>query len=73
MRQPFIVFAAPRMLEYLRSYGFKTFDTVWDESYDQETDHDSRKLKILKLINDLSLMSDFEFSKIVNRCQEIVD
>jgi hypothetical protein len=25
-------------LEYLRSYGFKTFDTVWSESYDRIKD-----------------------------------
>jgi hypothetical protein len=38
MAQPFILVGTAGSLEYLRSYGFKTFDTVWSESYDQITD-----------------------------------
>jgi hypothetical protein len=38
MAQPFILVATAGSLEYLRSYGFKTFDTVWSESYDRITD-----------------------------------
>jgi hypothetical protein len=36
--QPFILVGTAGSLEYLRSYGFKTFDTVWSESYDQIKD-----------------------------------
>ena len=32
--QPFILAGTYGSLEYLRSYGFKTFDHIWDESYD---------------------------------------
>lgn len=32
--RPFILVGAPHNLEYLRSYGFKTFDQWIDESYD---------------------------------------
>jgi hypothetical protein len=35
--QPFILAATPGSLKYLQSYGFKTFDTVWSELYDQIT------------------------------------
>lgn len=73
MRQPFVIFAAPYTLAYLKQYGFMTYDSVWDESYDHELNHDVRKCKILKLINDLSLMSDVEFASTVQKCQEIVD
>jgi hypothetical protein len=38
MAQPFILISTAGSLEYLRSYGFKTFDTVWSESYDRITD-----------------------------------
>ena len=32
--QPFILASTVGSLEYLRSYGFKTFESVWDEYYD---------------------------------------
>ena len=32
--QPFILAGTHNSLEYLRSYGFKTFGHIWDESYD---------------------------------------
>jgi hypothetical protein len=38
MAQPFILVGTAGSLEYLRSYGFKTFDTVWSEAYDRITD-----------------------------------
>jgi hypothetical protein len=47
--QPFILAGTHGSLEYLRSYGFKTFSDVWDESYDQCVDPEER----LGLIADL--------------------
>lgn len=49
-KQAFMLLAAPGNLEYLRSYGFKTFDSVIDESYDRETNND---LRIQKVVNQL--------------------
>jgi hypothetical protein len=73
MKQPFIVFAGPGTLQYLKNYGFRTFDCVWDESYDLEQDHDLRFAKIINIIKDLSYQSDKAFEKIIYRCKEIVD
>jgi hypothetical protein len=42
MKQPFMLLAAPGNLAYLKSYGFKTFDSVIDESYDLIQDPDQR-------------------------------
>jgi hypothetical protein len=36
--QPFLLASTPGTLQYLRSYGFETFDPVIDESYDSVTD-----------------------------------
>lgn len=36
--RPFLLVGAPGNLEYLRSYGFKTFSSWIDESYDTEID-----------------------------------
>jgi hypothetical protein len=48
--QPFILAATHDSLDYLKSYGFQTFDSVWDESYDQETDPHQRLCKIIQLM-----------------------
>jgi len=39
---PFILASTPGSLQYLRNYGFQTFDGVIDESYDLETDSSTR-------------------------------
>ena len=72
MMQPFIVFSGPGTLAYLKSYGFRTFDEIWDESYDKEIDPDKRMEKILNLIRQLYSMSDSEFHDTITKSQEIV-
>lgn len=56
MQQPFVLVSCQGSLEYLRSYGFKTFSDFWDESYD-EADDVTRILKIGKLLSDLDSLS----------------
>ena len=73
MKQPFMVFAGPGTLQYLKNYGFRTFDGVWDESYDLEQNHDMRLAKIINIIKDLSHKPDKEFKEIIDKCMEIVD
>lgn len=41
-QRPFLLVAAAGNLDYLRSYGFKTFGDWIDESYDDEPDDDRR-------------------------------
>lgn len=67
MSQPFILFGPPGSLEYLRSYGFKTFDDCWDESYDLITDSSLRKAKLLSLIDHLAEMSAEEFQNVYRK------
>ena len=52
-KQPFMLLAAPGNLEYLRSYGFKTFDECWNESYDLETDSQYRLVAITDLMKQI--------------------
>lgn len=51
--QPFVIMAAPGWLAKLRELGFKTFDALWDESYDQEADEQKRLDMIANLCADL--------------------
>ena len=73
MEQPFILFSAPHTLEYLRNYGFRTFDHIWDESYDQEKNPSVRMDKIINLIKKLCNKSNTEFQDIIFHCREIID
>lgn len=49
-KTPFILVAPSYSLEYIKSLGYKTFDTWWDESYDTEENHLTRMKKIYDLI-----------------------
>lgn len=44
--QPFVVIGGAGILKYLRSQGFETYNNIFDESYDNETDFD-KKLSII--------------------------
>jgi len=54
MGQPFILAGTQGSLEYLRSYGFKTFGAVWDESYDLVEDPAERLIQIAELMKYVS-------------------
>lgn len=54
---PFMIVGTRGSLEYLRSYGFRTFEGIWDESYDWADDADRipRIANTLRSINELSV------------------
>lgn len=72
-KRPFILLSSPGTLKLLKSFGFKTFDYWWDESYDEEQDHYKR----FKMVYDLSqniLSKDKEtLEKYLKEMQEILD
>lgn len=65
---PFVLVATAGSLEYLRSYGFKTFGNVWNEDYDQEQDDFRRLEKIVALLKDLDASSPRELDQIRKAC-----
>jgi len=73
LEMPFVLMAPAGSLEYLRSYGFKTFDSVFDESYDQETDDRLRVEKVVKLLKDLDSLSVKEREQIHRACVPLVE
>ena len=72
LRMPFVLVGTCGSLEYLRSYGFQTFDSLWDESYDQELDDDIRLEKIAQLLKSLDVMSVGEKRSLFKAAQPIV-
>lgn len=73
MSQPFILLAPPKSLQYLRDYGFKTFNNVWNEDYDLVVDSKTRKKLVLNLVNDLLLMSAQQFRNLYKELLPIID
>ena len=49
---PFIVYGQPGILKYLRTLGFETFESVFDESYDRLLDNNVRLDKIVSQVNE---------------------
>lgn len=61
--QPFIVVSSPNYLKKLKELGFKTFDSLWDESYDTIIDNEDRLIKIFEIIKQISEWSLDECEK----------
>ena len=68
---PFIIANGPGTLDYLRSYGFKTFSPWINESYDLETDNSKRLGMIVKEIERLENLSPEELKKVIKECLKI--
>ena len=67
--QPFLLAAGPGSLEYLRSYGFKTFAPWIDESYDLETNSLARLHMLVSAMKQITKLSEIERQ----HCQNIAD
>jgi hypothetical protein len=54
---PFLLLSTTGSLEYLRSYGFRSFGEFWDESYDHEPNVFRRCEKIAAILHTLDRLS----------------
>lgn len=68
---PFVLAAGPKSLEYLRSYGFKTFSPWIDESYDTESDSLTRMKKILTVLQDFANQHEHEQARVMSELDKI--
>jgi hypothetical protein len=69
---PFVIVGTQGSLRYLRSYGFKTFGDLWDESYDDESDDSLRIEKIAQVLKLLDGLKEHR-QDIFDSAQEIVE
>ena len=72
-KQPFMLLAAPGNLAYLRSYGFKTFDGIIDESYDNILDNDARVDAVAEQLQWYCNLSPEEKQRVIERLAPIVE
>jgi len=56
--RPFILVATPGSLQYLKQYGFKTFDGIIDETYDSIIDPRERLKAIVQEIKRISCLDE---------------
>jgi hypothetical protein len=71
-KQPFMLLAAPGNLAYLRSYGFKTFDSVIDESYDLIQDNDARVEAVVNQLHWYCNLTPGEKTDIITQLEPVI-
>lgn len=72
-KKPFIIVGQPGILYHLQQNGYKTFNTLWDESYDSTADPKARFDKITDLLLHLSQLDDTSFNILLRKTSDIVD
>lgn len=68
---PFFVVGNPHTLKKLKELGFKTFDCIWDESYDNELDLNTRIEKIISEVKKLTNISLEELHEKIQKTKNI--
>ena len=71
--QPFILAATHGSLKYIRSYGFKTFDNIIDESYDLIEDPATRLQAIILSMQQIANWTDDERHDKMSQLQQIAE
>jgi hypothetical protein len=69
---PFVIVGTQGSLQYLRSYGFRTFEGIWDESYDQAED-DVRIQRIASLLRSLDELSIEAKQDLFDQAQQVIE
>jgi hypothetical protein len=71
--QPFILAGTHGSLEYLRSYGFKTFEHIWNEEYDLIKCPEERLARIADLMQQIANWTPRERVDKMSQAQVIAD
>jgi hypothetical protein len=71
--KPFVLLAPAGSLQYLRHYGFRTFDGIIDETYDTMTDALDRMQAVTAEMSRISALSTDHKQQFYRRCQDITD
>jgi len=69
---PFVIVGTKGSLEYLRSYGFRTFEGIWDESYDLEEDS-VRIERIASLLRSLDQLPAEAKQDLFDQAHEVIE
>lgn len=70
--QPFVLFGQTGSLRYLKQLGYKTFDPVIDESYDDIIDHQERFLSAFEQVEKIINMTDDQLNSLLYELSPIL-
>lgn len=73
LKQPFMLLGCAYNLEYLKSYGFKTFDRWFDESYDKITDPVKRIQAVAEVLKSICSRSNEELTEMLHEMEEVLE
>ena len=71
--QPFLLYGGANSLQYLKDLGFKTFDGIFDESYDSEENHILRFEKFTEEVERISKFSLSDCKKMLSSVIPILE
>jgi hypothetical protein len=72
-RHPFLLIAPPNSLDLLRQLGYRTFDSIIDETYDIEPNDSKRLMLILNETERLCNLNETELREFLVKAREICD
>lgn len=72
-KHPFLFVSLPNSLEIFNRLGYKTFEDIIDQSYDQEYDDSLRLLKITNETERLCNLRGQDLENFKNKCKPIVE
>jgi len=73
LKQPFVLLCGAGALNYLKGYGFKTFDGFWSEEYDQIQDEDKRLQAVADIVNRIGKMTLAECEQMREQMKPILE
>ena len=65
-KHPFLLVAGAGSLDYLKKYGFKTFEPLIDESYDRQKDLQKRMLMVTEQMHRINSFNDTQLKQLKN-------
>ena len=72
-KNPFLLHAKPGALSYIRALGYKTFDTLFDESYDTITNWRLRTRAIVQQVSWFSKLSEQQKQEWYDQARPIIE
>jgi hypothetical protein len=70
--RPFILVSSKGALQYLKNYGFKTFDKYWSEDYDNIDNHAERLDAVLDIMNYIGSLTNAQMLQLLREMQDIL-
>ena len=72
-KRPFVIVGPPGSLAQIKKLGFKTFDDVWDESYDCIEDPNQRIRAVIKIVQHVCSFSAHDLQNLMYNMRDTVE